>query len=152
MSGDAPSAIVVGAGALGAATADALARRGWAVTIVEQYAPANARGSSGDRTRLLRLGHGEWGEQIDLWYVRSAARGIALWRELSEQEQADLLQRTGLVWLARREDGVEATAQRRLEQAGARCERLAPEALRDLFHDIRHRATSPSACTNRTPP
>ncbi len=120
MSGGGPSAIVVGAGALGVATADALARRGWAVTIVERYAPANARGSSGDRTRLLRLGHGEWGEEIDLWYVGSAARGIALWRELSEQEEAELLQPSGLVWLARSGDGVEATAQRRLEQAGAR--------------------------------
>lgn len=136
MSAADPSAIVVGAGALGAATADALVARGWSVTVVERYAPANARGSSGDRTRLLRLGHGEWDEATDLWHVRSAARGIALWRELSEQEDADLLQRTGLVWLARSEDGVEAQAQRRLEACGAACERLAPEQLRDLFEDV----------------
>lgn len=136
MSASGPSAIVVGAGALGVATADALAGRGWAVTVVERYAPANARGSSGDRTRLLRNGHGEWGERIDLWYVRSAARGIALWQELSAQEGADLVERCGLVWLARDEEGVEATARRRLERAGIACERLAPEHLRELFHDI----------------
>ena len=93
-------AIVVGAGVFGAATADALAARGWDVTVVEQYAPGNARGSSGDRTRLLRLGHGEFGEAEDLHYIRSAARGIELWRALDAESGGGLIAPTGLVWLA----------------------------------------------------
>ena len=96
--------VVVGAGVFGAATADALAGRGWDVTIVEQYAPGNARGSSGDRTRLLRLGHGEFGAEEDLRYIRSAARGIELWRALDERRAARP-HRPGLARRRRRRPG-----------------------------------------------
>jgi len=152
--GDAASAIVVGAGAFGAATADALARRGWAVTVVEQYAPANARGSSGDRTRLLRVGHGEAEEHEDLHYIRSAARGIALWRALSDAGPAPLLVPTGLVWLAAAEDGVEARAAARMRKAGAPFERLDPQETAALFpslavDDVAWSLHEPDACVIR---
>jgi sarcosine oxidase len=127
------TAIVVGAGAFGAAAADALAGRGWAVTVVEQYAPANARGSSGDRTRMLRLGHGDSAVvEQDLWYIRSAARGIAMWRELDPS----LLAETGLVWFARSDDGSEARAAERLELAGEPFSLLDPAAVGELFPDV----------------
>jgi glycine/D-amino acid oxidase-like deaminating enzyme len=126
-------AIVVGAGAFGAAAADALARRGWGVTVVEQYAPANARGSSGDRTRMLRLGHGDNEPAQDGWYIASAARGIAGWKALSVQDGADLLVKTGLVWFARDDDTVERRVAERLTDAGVSCERLDPAGVRALF-------------------
>ena len=50
------SATVVGAGVSGASTARELARRGWDVTLVEQYAPGTVRSASGGDTRLLRAG------------------------------------------------------------------------------------------------
>jgi sarcosine oxidase len=127
------TAIVVGAGAFGSATADALARRGWDVTVVERYAPANARGSSGDRSRMLRLGHGDYGPHEDAAYIASAERGIAGWRALEEQTGADLVATTGLVWFAAREDGLEATVAERLTAAGAPWERLDPDQVRALF-------------------
>lgn len=133
---DTGSAVVVGAGAFGVAAADALARRGWAVTIVERFAPANARGSSGDRTRLLRLAHGEGTEAEDEWLMRSAARGIAGWDALADEEELDLTVRVGLVLLAREQDGGEERALDRLRRAGIEHERLAPSEIRSLFPDI----------------
>ena len=130
---DGATAIVVGAGVFGAATADALVARGWDVTVIEQYAPANARGSSGDRTRMLRLGHGEAEEGQDLHYIRSAARGAALWRALSDELEAPLVERTGLVWLAVEEDGLEHRVTERMTRAGAPFERLTPAATQALF-------------------
>lgn len=136
MSGDHPSAIVVGAGVFGAATADALVARGWQVTVVEQYAPGNARGSSGDRTRLLRLGHADWNEAEDLAYIRSAARGIAGWQGLAEASGLALLERTGLVWFGHEDGGLEDRVAQRMAAAGAPCERVAPEAARALFPSL----------------
>ncbi|HVH58059.1 MAG TPA: FAD-dependent oxidoreductase, partial [Vicinamibacterales bacterium] len=51
-------ATVVGAGAFGAWIAHALIHRGWQVTLVEQYGPANSRASSGGETRIIRSGYG----------------------------------------------------------------------------------------------
>ena len=147
-------AIVVGAGVLGAATADALVARGWDVTVVEQYAPANARGSSGDRTRLLRLGHGEFGADEDLHYIRSAARGVALWRALDEQCRGQLLEPTGLVWLAADDGGPEDLVAQRMDAAGAPYERLTPAATAALFpgmavDDLAFSLYEPDACVIR---
>ena len=126
-------AIVVGAGAFGAAAADALARRGWDVTVLEQYAPANARGSSGDRTRMLRLGHGDYSEAEDLRYIASATRGIAGWKALSDEGDLDLLTRTGLIWFAHEAGGIEARVADRLTAAGVAFERLDAAAVGALF-------------------
>jgi len=133
---DAPTATVVGAGVFGAAVADALARRGWAVTIVEQFSSANARGSSGDRTRLLRHGHGDGPAEADLHYIRSAARGIALWHQIAESEGVELTQRTGLVWLAREPAEVELRVAARLTDAGIAHDRLEVDEVRKLFPDV----------------
>jgi glycine/D-amino acid oxidase-like deaminating enzyme len=53
------AATVIGAGVFGAWTAHALRNRGWSVTLVEQYAPGNARSSSGGETRIIRSGYGK---------------------------------------------------------------------------------------------
>ena len=135
-SADAASVIVVGAGAFGSAAADALARRGWAVTVVEQYAPANARGSSGDLTRQLRRGHGAGSLEEDLWYIRSADRGIALWQELSDSWCPGLIEPTGMVWLAREEAGEEQRTHERLDLAGVANELLTPAQTQARFPGI----------------
>ena len=70
------SAVVVGAGVFGSATARELARRGFDVTLVEQYTPGNVRSGSGGDTRLLRFSHGN-----EDWYTLSALRALELWRE-----------------------------------------------------------------------
>jgi len=87
------SATVVGAGVFGASTARALARRGWDVTVVEQYAPGNVRSASGGDTRLTRASHGD-GE----WYARSARRALELWRELEDEAGVRLFEPVGVAW------------------------------------------------------
>ena len=74
------SAVVVGAGVFGASTARELDRRGWDVTLVEQYTPGNVRSGSGGDTRLLRFSHGDQD-----WYTLSARRSLELWRELERE-------------------------------------------------------------------
>ena len=129
-----PSCVVVGAGVFGAAAADSLARRGWEVTIVERYAPANARGSSGDRTRMLRAGHGSGPE--DEWYTRSAIRSLGLWRELSEECPEPLLEECGLAWFAREDDPVVGAVGEGLERLGVAHEWIDGNAVSELFPDV----------------
>ena len=50
-------AAIVGAGIMGLATARALARRGWDVTIYEQFEVGHNRGSSHGRSRIFRLAY-----------------------------------------------------------------------------------------------
>ena len=125
---------MVGAGVFGAAAADSLARRGWAVTIVERYAPANGRGSSGDRTRMLRFGHGSSAE--DDWYTRSALTSLEAWRELAADAGTDLLAPCGLAWFAREGDALVSGVGEGLKREGVAHEWLDPDALAGCFPDI----------------
>ena len=68
------SALVVGAGVNGSAIARELARRGFEVTLIEQYAPGTVRSASGGDTRLLRMAHG-----AEDWYTQLAWRSRTLW-------------------------------------------------------------------------
>ena len=77
------SAVVVGAGVFGASTARELDRRGWDVTLVEQYTPGHVRSGSGGDTRLLRFSHGE----VE-WYTLLARRALELWREVEAEAGA----------------------------------------------------------------
>ena len=134
MKHDAPSAVVVGAGVIGSSVANALAGRGWSVTVVEQYSPAHVRASSHDSSRVFRLAHGDedpWG-----WYTRSARRARELWLEIGAEEGVELLAETGLVWFAHRADGIEALSEITLERQGLPFDRLPPEAAQELFPEV----------------
>ena len=67
------SAIVVGAGVLGASIAHRLTGEGWAVTLVERDEPGHARATSGGHSRIFRCGHGP--ERL---YTRMAWRARTL--------------------------------------------------------------------------
>ena len=154
MSTSGPSAIVVGAGAFGSSTALALARRGWSVTVVDRHGPANARGSSGDRTRLLRLGHSDFTDDEAAWYSRSAARGIAGWRQIEEAAGVPLLVPTGLVWLDGEADGPVARAGRRLQALDLPATLEAPAAAAARYPslevaDVEATLWEPAACVIR---
>lgn len=115
-----PSTVIVGAGVLGAALADRLARSSWDVTLVEAIAPGHVRAGSGDESRLIRCAHG-----TDVLHARMARRALRLWRELDPR----LVVPAGLVWLARRPDAWEAASERVLHDLGVPVERVDPEAL-----------------------
>ena len=50
-------AAIVGAGIMGLSAARALSRRGWQVTIYEQFEVGTKRGSSHGRSRIFRLAY-----------------------------------------------------------------------------------------------
>src|SRR3954462_2626420 len=81
--------VVVGGGAMGAASARALAMRGRRVANVEQFEEEHGRGSSHGPSRIFRLAY------QDASYVPLAQRALTLWRELSEECGTPLLDTTG---------------------------------------------------------
>jgi sarcosine oxidase len=82
---------VVGAGIMGCATAWALADRGAAVTLVEQFELDHTRGSSHGRTRIFRLAYPE------AHWVQLAEEALAGWRELEQRAGREVLGLHGLV-------------------------------------------------------
>jgi len=88
---DRRTAVVIGAGAMGAAAARVLAERGWAVSLIERHAIGHDHGASGHRTRSFRLSH------TDADDVRLAVRSLALWNDLERRGGETLLLRNGLL-------------------------------------------------------
>jgi sarcosine oxidase len=108
----------------GAAIADRLAGEDFEVTLVERAEPGHEGAESGGESRLIRCAHGD-----DELYTRSARRARELWLELRE----DLIEPTGVAWLARRRDGWETDSEQVIRRLGIPVERRAPEAGAELF-------------------
>ena len=83
-------AIVIGLGAMGAATCLALARRGVRVLGLERFELGHARGSSHGRSRIVRRAYFE-----DPRYVPLLGETYRLWSELEVESGERLLHRTG---------------------------------------------------------
>jgi sarcosine oxidase len=83
-------AIVVGLGAHGSAAALALARRGLRVMGLERFGRAHGLGSSGGRTRIIRLAYFE-----DPSYVPLAVSSWDRWLELESEAGVSIITRTG---------------------------------------------------------
>lgn len=81
--------VVVGAGVMGASTAYALARLGFRVRVLEQFAVGHKRGSSHGASRIFRLSY-PLPE-----YVALAQRSLPLWRALEAETGHTLLTTTG---------------------------------------------------------
>jgi glycine/D-amino acid oxidase-like deaminating enzyme len=123
--------VVVGAGVFGASTARELARRGWEVRLVEQYAAGNVRSASGGDTRLLRFSHGD----AD-WYTLSARRALDLWRELEAEAGLRLFEPIGVAWFDTGVDDFTERSEGTLRRLGIACERLTPEESKRLFPSL----------------
>ncbi|MFB8281157.1 FAD-dependent oxidoreductase [Nocardia colli] len=81
--------LIVGAGAVGAATAWQLARRGVTVAVLEQFAVGHHHGSSHGPSRIFRVSHGSDD------YLTMATRSLSLWRDLEAETGTRLLTVTG---------------------------------------------------------
>jgi len=81
--------VVVGAGAVGSATAYHLARRGEPVVLIEQFGRGHARGSSHGAGRIIRHSY------ADPDYARLMPRAFRAWRELEADAGRSLFIRTG---------------------------------------------------------
>jgi glycine/D-amino acid oxidase-like deaminating enzyme len=105
-------AIVVGAGIVGAACADALARDGWRVTVLEEEFAASGTTAAG-------MGHivvmDDSPEQLAL-----TAYSDRLWRELGlDSDRRSEVERCGTLWVAEDETQLAALAAKRDAYAGA---------------------------------
>jgi sarcosine oxidase len=96
-------AIVVGAGAMGSATAWWLARRGRSVLLLERFEQGHGRGSSHGGARIFRFAY------PDVDYVRLAQQALPLWRELEDEAGVPLVDQLGGVDHGR-PDAVQAVA------------------------------------------
>jgi len=87
---------VVGAGVFGAWIALHLAKREQRVLLLDAYGPGHSRSSSGDESRIIRMGYG-----ADEIYTQWSQRSLLLWKELfAASGNQELFQKTGVLWLA----------------------------------------------------
>lgn len=82
--------IVVGGGAMGAATAWQLARRGREVLMLERWEPGHRMGASHGASRNFNVAYS------DPTYVRMLVEALPLWRELEAESGAALLDLVGV--------------------------------------------------------
>jgi len=121
--------LVIGAGAMGSATAWWLARRGVEVALVEQFEPGHARGSSHGGSRIFRLAYAE------PHYVELALEAFDLWREVESDTGEVLLELTGGVDHGRPVDV--APVADALERAGRVVERLSATVAGERWPGLR---------------
>jgi len=106
---------------------------GRSVALLDAYGAANSRASSGDGSRVLRMGYGP--HEI---YTRWAMRSRQLWMELFEQgKQPDLFEQTGVLWTPPPGDPAAAETQATLQKCGVPFEALSPAELQARFPQIR---------------
>ncbi|MGO9211091.1 MAG: N-methyl-L-tryptophan oxidase [Terriglobales bacterium] len=119
---------VIGAGAFGAWTAYHLRRQGKKVALLDAYGPGHSRSSSGGETRIMRMAYGP-----DELYTRFALRSMRLWREFMRRSGQQLCLRTGMLWLARKQDRYPQESMETLARLRVPCEKLSRAELRKRF-------------------
>lgn len=124
--------LVLGLGAMGSATAAALARRGARVLGLEQHALAHGLGSSGGQTRLVRKAYFEHPDYVPLLH-----RAYELWDELGDRDGAPLLHRTGLVCAGPAAGELIAGTRRAALRHGLALEELSGDEARRRFPELR---------------
>jgi monomeric sarcosine oxidase len=124
--------VVVGAGVFGAWTAYELQRRGHAVTLVDQYGPASSRASSGGESRIIRAAYGP-----DEIYTRMAVRSLEMWSNFFAETGKPLLQRTGVLWMAKPGNANVESSRETLRKVGVDFQDLTAAELKRRYPQIR---------------
>lgn len=118
-------AIVVGLGADGSAAAARLAERGARVLGLDAFSRGHTNGSSGGRTRVIRLAYYEHPD-----YVPLLKRAWELWRDLERATGEELLRQTGGIYVGPRDGELVAGSLRSAREHSLEHELLDPAALR----------------------
>jgi monomeric sarcosine oxidase len=119
---------VIGAGVFGAWIAWHLARRGKRVVLVEAYGPAHSRASSGDESRIIRMGYG-----ADELYTRWSMRSLTQWKEFFQATGQMLFRETGVLWLGRDQDSRLRHTMEALRRCGIAFEEMNRSALANRY-------------------
>jgi monomeric sarcosine oxidase len=122
---------VVGAGVFGAWTAYRLQQSGKHVALIDAYGAGNSRSSSGDESRIIRMGYG-----ADEIYTRSAWRSLELWKELFARTGESLFHQTGVLWLAHEGDPYPMTSFETLSKFGIPAQQLTTSEMRTRYPQI----------------
>lgn len=124
--------IVVGLGAMGAATLHALAQRGVRALGIERFGIAHGHGSSGGETRLIRLAYFEHPD-----YVPLLRRAYTLWREVEAAASRSLLFETGILYVGTPDGDLIAGSRRAARAHALELETLDAAALTERFPRFR---------------
>lgn len=124
---------VIGAGAFGAWTAYCLRQSGKRILLIDGYGPGNSRSSSGDESRIIRMGYG--GDEI---YSRSAWRSLQLWKELFARTGETFFHETGVLWLAHEGDPYPVSTSETLTNLRIPVEKLTLQELSTRYPQIHH--------------
>ena len=122
---------VIGAGVFGAWTAYQLQRSGQRVVLIDARGPGNNLSSSGDESRIIRMGYG-----ADEIYTRSALASLRQWKEFSERVGEAFFIQTGVLWLAQAGDPYPTQIIATLRNVGVRYERLTTEEMNRRYPQI----------------
>lgn len=98
--------IVIGFGGVGSATLYHAAKKGWKALGIDQFGPANNKGSSHGQTRIIRKAYFEHPN-----YVPLAEESFERWNELNNRHRTrpdiePLFEQTGLLQIGRQESEV----------------------------------------------
>ena len=136
-SGAKPRVAVVGAGAFGGWTALHLLRRGARVVLLDAWGPGNSRASSGGETRVIRATYGP-----DRIYVEMVARSLRLWRDSERRFGRPLFRKTGVIWMAGRDDRYEKAALPLLRALGLPVEEVGATEAAVLYPQVNFEGVS----------
>jgi sarcosine oxidase len=122
---------VIGAGVFGSWTAWHLARAGKSVLLADAWGAAHSRASSGDESRVIRMGYG-----ADEIYTRMSMRSLTAWHELFRRTGQPLFHRTGVLWMGREGHPHNVDTLRTFAAAGVPHEVIPPAELRRRYPQI----------------
>jgi sarcosine oxidase len=122
---------VVGAGVFGAWAAYQLQRAGHKVALFDAHGAGNSRSSSGDESRIMRMGYG-----ADEIYTRAAWLSLDLWKKLFARTGSPLFHQAGVLWLAHENDPYPVRSLETLTRVGVRVEKLSVEETQLRFPQI----------------
>jgi glycine/D-amino acid oxidase-like deaminating enzyme len=122
---------VIGAGVFGAWTAYMLQRSGRQVVLIDGHGAGNSRSSSGDESRIMRMGYG-----ADEIYSRSAQHSLELWQKLAAETGETLFHQAGVLWLAGEDDPYPGKSYETLTKLGIPVRRLEVDEARMRFPQL----------------
>ena len=137
-------AIVIGAGAMGSATAYYLAKTGASTLVLEQFSREHTFGSSHGDSRIIRLIYEKQ------FYTELMKYAYAEWRELEKASGKDLLFTTGSVVIGPKGHDYLHDMRVSLDAAGVESEWWNQRQLSDRFPQFRI-GTGWTFCGRRTP-